>query len=64
MPEGDTIFKAAQMLGAALAGKPLTRFESAFPALNRVNHDRPLAGRTVESVASRGKHLLIFFPAA
>ena len=61
MPEGDTIFKTAQMLRAALAGRSITRFDSAYPALNRVNHDRPLAGRTVESVFSRGKHLLISF---
>jgi endonuclease-8 len=61
MPEGDTIFKAAAMLRAALAGQIVTRFESAFPALNRIDHDRPLAGRTVESVTARGKHLLIAF---
>jgi endonuclease VIII len=61
MPEGDTIFRAAQTLDRALAGKRVVRFDSALPALNRVNDDRPLAGRTIESVSSRGKHLLIVF---
>ena len=61
MPEGDTIFRAARTLHRALAGSPVTRFESAFPALNRIDDDRPLAGRTIESVAARGKHLLMTF---
>jgi endonuclease-8 len=61
MPEGDTIFRAARTLHRALAGSPVTRFESAFPALNRIDDDRPLAGRTIESVAARGKHLLVTF---
>jgi endonuclease-8 len=59
MPEGDTIFRAARTLHRALAGKAIVRFESAFPALNRIDDDHPIAGRTVESVSSRGKHLLI-----
>ena len=59
MPEGDTIFRAARTLHRALAGKAIVRFESAFPALNRIDDDHPLAGRTVESVSSRGKHLLM-----
>jgi endonuclease-8 len=59
MPEGDTIFRAARTLHKALAGKVVTRFESMFPKLNRVDEDHPIAGRTVESVESRGKHLLI-----
>jgi endonuclease-8 len=59
MPEGDTIFRAARTLHRALAGKTIVRFESAFPALNRIDDDQPLIGRTVESVSSRGKHLLM-----
>jgi endonuclease-8 len=61
MPEGDTIFRAAQTLHRALAGHLVARFESVLPALNRVDHDRPLAGRAIESVTSRGKHLLMTF---
>jgi endonuclease VIII len=61
MPEGDTIFRAAHTLHRALAGSRVTRFESVYPALNRLDTDRPLAGRRVESVSSRGKHLLMRF---
>ena len=42
MPEGDTIFRAARTLHRALAGKPVTSFESALPALNRI-HDGAIA---------------------
>lgn len=61
MPEGDTIFRAAEALHRALAGRIVTRFESVLPHLTRIDHDRPLAGRTIESVAARGKHLLMSF---
>ena len=61
MPEGDSIFRAARTLDRALRGRTVLRFESVFPHLTRVDHDRPLRGRTVESVSSRGKHLLIRF---
>lgn len=59
MPEGDTIFRAARTLNRALAGRTVTRFESVFPALSRVDVDTPIAGRTIEEVEARGKHLLI-----
>lgn len=61
MPEGDTIYRAARTLNRALAGAQVVRFESMFPALNRIDDDAPLAGRTVESVVARGKHLLMAF---
>ena len=61
MPEGDTIFRAARTLHRALAGKQVARFESALPALNRVDDDAPLAGRTIERIHSAGKHLLMHF---
>jgi endonuclease-8 len=61
MPEGDTIFRAARTLNRALTGSVVTRFASTFPALDRIDHDRPIAGRTIESVTSRGKHLLMAF---
>jgi len=61
MPEGDTIFRAARALHRALAGKVVTRFESVYPALTRVAEDHPIVGRTIESVAARGKHLLMMF---
>ena len=61
MPEGDTIFRAARTLHRALAGRTITRFESVFPALTRVDTDAPICGRSVEQVSARGKHLLMFF---
>jgi endonuclease-8 len=64
MPEGDSIFRAARTLHRALAGKTVVRFESVFPALTRVHDDHPLTGRTVESVQSVGKHLLMRFSGA
>ena len=44
-----------------LAGHTVRRFESVYPALTRVAEDRPVVGRTIDSVVSRGKHLLIVF---
>ena len=64
MPEGDTIFRAARTLHRALAGRTVTRFESVFPSLSRVDVDAPLHGRTIERVEARGKHLLIWFSGA
>jgi endonuclease-8 len=61
MPEGDTVFRAAQALQRALAGQTVARFESVYPKLNRVAEDHPIVGRTVETVSARGKHLLIAF---
>ena len=61
MPEGDTIFRAARTLNRALAGQVVTYFETAYAHLARVDDDGPLAGRTIESVVSRGKHLLMIF---
>ena len=61
MPEGDTIFLAAQAMHRFLAGQVVTRFESVYPSLTRVAEDRPVIGRTIESVAARGKHLLVTF---
>src|SRR4026207_2095158 len=61
MPEGDALFRAARTLHRALAGSRGTRSASVFPALTRVDADRPLAGRTIESVSARGKHLLMTF---
>jgi endonuclease-8 len=61
VPEGDSIFRTARALHRYLAGRTVTRFESVLPALIRVDHDRPVAGRIVEQVVSRGKHILMTF---
>lgn len=61
MPEGDTIFRAARTMHAALAGHPVTGFETAYPQLARVDDQTPLTGRTIARVFPEGKHLLIEF---
>jgi endonuclease VIII len=61
VPEGDTIFRAARTLNRALAGKAVTRFESAFPKLTRIHEDTPIIGRTVRSVVARGKWIEMEF---
>jgi endonuclease-8 len=61
MPEGDTIFRSARALNLALAGKQITRFESAYAQLASVDDQSPVTGRTVERVESRGKWLLVHF---
>ena len=54
MPEGDTVWQAAQRLHAALAGRTLTRSDFRVPRYATVD----LTGRTVLDVTPRGKHLL------
>lgn len=61
MPEGDTIHRAANTLQAALGGRVITRFETVFPQLARIDEDAPLAGRTIERVEAAGKNLLMHF---
>ncbi len=61
MPEGDTIFRAARTLNRALAGQTVTGFETVFPQLSRIDQDYPIVGRTVESVESQGKWMLMRF---
>ena len=55
MPEGDTVYRTAVNLDAALAGGELIRCDIRVPAFATVD----LTGDTVEGVVSRGKHLLI-----
>ncbi len=54
MPEGDTVWLAAQRLHAALAGQVLVRSDFRVPSLAEVD----LSGRAVLQVVPRGKHLL------
>ena len=61
MPEGDTIFRTARSLHRVLGGHVVTRFDTAYAHLDRVNVDTPLVGRTVDKVTSAGKHVLIYF---
>ena len=55
MPEGDTVWRAARLLERALVGHTLTRSDFRVPDLALVD----LAGATVSSSGSRGKHLLL-----
>jgi endonuclease-8 len=61
MPEGDTIYRTAATLHRALAGKVVTRFETALANLASVDDQAPLTGRTIERVVAAGKHLIIDF---
>ncbi len=54
MPEGDTVWKTAQLQNAALAGTTLTGFDLRVPKFATAD----LTGETVHEVVSRGKHLL------
>jgi endonuclease VIII len=55
MPEGDTVFRAADKLRGALAGKTLTKCDVRVPKFATVD----LTGNVVDEVLSRGKHLFI-----
>jgi endonuclease VIII len=57
VPEGDTIFRTARTLDAALSGKKVARFETVLPKLARIE----VVGRTIERVRPIGKHVLIDF---
>ena len=61
MPEGDTIFRSARALNRVLAGKIVTRFETAYAHLANVDDDKKISGRTIERVEPRGKWLLMYF---
>ena len=61
MPEGDTIFRTARTLQTTLAGHRVTKFDTAYAHLARVNDDRPIAGRLIERCEAAGKHVLIVF---
>jgi endonuclease VIII len=54
MPEGDTVWKTAQLQHAALAGKVLEKSDFRVPKFATVD----LSGETVHEVVARGKHLL------
>ena len=62
MPEGDTIFRTAQVLRAALLGRRLTAARAQpQPGLRSVPDLSRLTGAAVATVEARGKQLLIGF---
>ena len=58
MPEGDTVWRTARRLDAALSGQVLTGSDFRVPRFAEVD----LAGQHVVETLSRGKHLLTRFP--
>ncbi len=61
MPEGDTIWRAARALDAALAGKTVRSFHSVLPAVAVAAERTQIVGRVLLRVEARGKHLLFLF---
>lgn len=61
MPEGDTIWRAARALQAALGGRTVTAFSSPLPAVAAAARRFGLVGRPVDGVEAKGKHLLVRF---
>ena len=61
MPEGDTLFRTAVTLRKALCNGVVIAFTSSVHSVALAESERPLAGRIVAAVESRGKHLLIVF---
>ncbi len=59
VPEGDTIHRLAERLGAVLAGQDLVRMELARSSRRGIRPPPP--GTPIESVDAQGKHLLIRF---
>jgi endonuclease VIII len=61
MPEGDTIWRAARALQAALGGRTITAFNSSLPSVAAAARWFGLVGRPVACVEAKGKHLLVRF---
>ena len=61
MPEGDTVHRAAREVGAVLTGQVPDAVLTPHPRSARDRWPERLAGRRVEGVEARGKHLLLRF---
>jgi endonuclease VIII len=61
MPEGDTIWRTARALHAALAGKTVVAFGSSLPAVAAAARRLAVVGQTIAAVEAHGKHLLVRF---
>src|SRR3954463_2144746 len=61
MPEGDTIFRTATVLGRVLAGQVVTGFQIDHPKVTAAARDEQIVGSTLTKVVSNGKHLFIHF---
>jgi endonuclease VIII len=60
MPEGDTIYRAAETLRAGIAGAQVTDVATVVGQIRALGVRR-LVGQQVADVEARGKHLLIWF---
>jgi endonuclease-8 len=60
VPEGDTIFRTARTLRAALVDQPVTRVATTVGQVRQLGVER-LVGQRVRDVEPRGKHLLLWF---
>ncbi len=58
MPEGDTVWRTARRLDAALSGRALTKSDFRVPQWAELD----LTGQTIIETVSRGKHLLTRLP--
>lgn len=61
MPEGDTLWRTARSLHAALARQVLVGLESPLPAVVAAARRLGVVGRTIAAVEAHGKHLLVRF---
>jgi endonuclease VIII len=61
MPEGDTVWRTARTLHAALAGKTVLAFDSSLFRVAVASRRLGVVGRRLEAVEARGKHLLVRF---
>src|SRR5919199_5820716 len=61
MPEGDTIHRAANRIGAALVGSEIRSIETPQPRHELDRWPERLAGRAVRAVDAHGKHLFVRF---
>lgn len=61
MPEGDTIYRTAETLRLALAGRTVNALELVAPKITAAASRRRVEGGTVRAVEPNGKHLLITF---
>jgi endonuclease-8 len=61
VPEGDTLWRVANRLSPALAGRRVIALRLATPALASEARRHRVEGSTVIAVEARGKHLLVRF---
>lgn len=61
MPEGDTIWRTARALHAALAAKTVLSFTSCLFPVTAAARRLGVVGQAVEAVEAQGKHLLVRF---